>query len=51
MKIPSTILERQGFLKSLRSQPLLFVGSALGLLALAVLKGGWGGKRAAGSAK
>lgn len=51
MKISQTILERQGFLQNLRSQPLLFVGSALGLLALAALKGGWGGKRAAASAK
>ncbi len=46
MNIPSLTTERRGFLQNLRSQPLLFVGSALGLLAVAVLKGGWGGRRA-----
>ncbi len=45
MKIFRPIQERQGFLQNLRSQPLLFIGSALALLAVAVLKGGWGGKR------
>lgn len=43
--------ERQGFLQNVRSQPLLFVGSALGLLVVAMLKGIWGGKRVPGSGK
>ena len=34
-----------GFVQNFRSQPLLFIGSALGLLLLAVFKGGWGGHR------
>ena len=45
MKIANISSDRSGFLQNLRSQPLLFIGSALGLLALAVLKGGWGQKR------
>ena len=46
-----TISQRQGFLQNLRSQPLLFIGSALGLLAAAIWKGGLGSRRGAGKTK
>ncbi len=51
MKRAKSTNEPGSVLQSFRAQPLLFIGSALGLLAVAVLKGGWGGKRAAASGK
>ena len=37
-----------GFVKNFLARPLLFIGSALGLLAVAALKGGLGAKRGTG---
>ncbi len=51
MKPEKAISEPRGVVQSFRTQPVLFIGSALGLLALAALKGVWGGKRAANGGK
>ncbi len=45
MKRVRAVPAAPGLLQNFRSQPLLFIGSALGLLVLAVFKGGLGGPR------
>ena len=51
MKLGKAVRTPPGFLQNIRSQPLLFIGSALGLLVVAIFKGGLGGRRGSASGR